>query len=114
MRVSAGFREFALDQLSVVPDVRPRPMFGGIGLYAVDVFFGILASDVLYFKVDDTNRADYVAVGSTAFRPYADRPITMSYYRVPADVLEDPAVLAVCAERAITAARSSPKKKRRR
>jgi TfoX/Sxy family transcriptional regulator of competence genes len=27
-------------------------MFGGVGLYAADVFFGILAADTLYFKVD--------------------------------------------------------------
>ena len=64
-------------------------MFGGIGLYADDVFFGILAADALYLKVDDSNRGQYEAEGMIAFQPYADKPMSMSYYQVPGRVLED-------------------------
>ena len=67
MRVSAGFREFVLDQLAGVRGLRARAMFGGVGLYAEDVFFGILAADALFFKVDDTNRREYEAAGSSPF-----------------------------------------------
>jgi DNA transformation protein and related proteins len=56
MRVTDSFRDFVIDQLGNVPDLRARAMFGGIGLYASDTFFGILAADVLYFKVDETTR----------------------------------------------------------
>lgn len=59
-------------------------MFGGIGLYAEDHFFGILAADVLYFKIDDTNRGDDEAAGARPFKPYADLPMTMPYFNVPA------------------------------
>ena len=89
MRVTDGFRTFVLEQLADVESVRARAMFGGVGLYADDVFFGILAANTLYLKVDDSNRGQYEAEGMTAFQPYSDRPttikpVTMSYYQVPA------------------------------
>src|SRR5919106_6037875 len=89
MRVSTSFREFVLDQMAGLDGLRARAMFGGVGLYANDVFFGILAADTLYLKVDDSNRGQYEAEGMTAFQPYADKPMSMSYYQVPARVLED-------------------------
>lgn len=106
LRVSSGFREFVLGQLSDVRGLYARPMFGGIGLYADGVFFGIVAGDALYFKVDDTNRADYERAGSGPFKPYADRPMTMAYYSVPAAVMEDAADLTSWAKRSIALARS--------
>ena len=71
MRVTDGFRAFVLEQLAGVESVRARAMFGGIGLYADDVFFGILAADALYLKVDDSNRGQYEAEGMTALLPAA-------------------------------------------
>jgi hypothetical protein len=55
MRVNDSFRAYVLEQLSDVKGLLPRAMFGGVGLYAGDHFFGILAADSLYFKVDDSN-----------------------------------------------------------
>ena len=69
-------------------------MFGGVGLYSGDIFFGILAADTLYLKVDDKNRSRFVAQGMTAFKPYADKAMTMPYYQIPAGVLEDADELA--------------------
>ena len=105
MRVSQGFREFVLDQLSGVADLQAKAMFGAVGLYAGDVFFGIVAADVLYLKVGDANRAAYTRAGSTPFAPYPDRPASRSYYSVPAQVLEDSRALMRWAERAIQVAR---------
>ena len=79
-------------------------MFGGVGLYAGEVFFGIVAADVLYFKVDDSTRAAYEAAGSKPFTPYADRAMTMPYYAVPVDVLESAPTLVEWARRAVAAA----------
>ena len=104
MRSSESFREFVLDELSGVRGVRARAMFGGVGLYAADVFFGIIAADTLYLKVDETNREDYELAGSHAFQPYDDKPMTMPYYNVPADVLEDRSTLARWATRAVAVA----------
>ncbi len=59
-------------------------MFGGTGRYLQGVFFALIASDMLYFKVDDSNRPDYEAAGMGPFKPFADRPAyTMQYYEVP-------------------------------
>jgi len=107
MRVSSGFRQFVLDQLADVPALSARAMFGGVGLYAHRLFFGILAADVLYLKVDEGNRPDYEAAGSAPFKPYADRPMTMSYYNVPVAVLEDATTLCQWAARSIGAVRGA-------
>ena len=104
MRSSESFREFVLEQLVGVRGIRARAMFGGVGLYADEVFFGIVAADTLYFKVDDTNRRDYEIAASYPFKPYDDKPMTMPYYNVPADVLEDRDTLARWATRAVAVA----------
>ena len=104
LRVSPDVRDFVLDQLSGVRGLRAQAMFGGVGLYAGEVFFGIVAADVLYFKVDDSTRAAYEAAGSEPFTPYGDRPASMTYYAVPLDVLESAPTLFEWARRAITAA----------
>ena len=112
MHVSVGFRNFVLGQLSGVDGLRARAMFGGVGLYAGDVFFGILAADVLFFKVDDTNRRAYEAAGSSPFKPYADRAMTMPYYDVPVVVLEDAATLQEWAAQAVAVAKAAKAPKR--
>jgi DNA transformation protein len=112
LRVSAEFRDFVLDQLARLPQLRAKRMFGGLGLYSGDCFFAIVAADELFFKVDDSTRAAYEAAGSEPFRPVIDRPVSMSYWRVPSEVLEDAGELAVWARAAIGAARNTAAKKR--
>ncbi|MCA1562933.1 MAG: TfoX/Sxy family protein [Acidobacteria bacterium] len=103
LRVSPGFKAFVLDQLADV-GVAGRPMFGGVGLYHDDLFFGIIANDVLYLKVDDLNRADYQAVDSSPFRPYPDRAGTMEYFAVPVEILESAPELGRWAAKSIAVA----------
>ena len=105
LKVSDGFKSFVLDQLSGLDGVIPKAMFGGIGLYYRDTFFGILARDTLYLKVDDTNRADYEREGMKPFKPYPGRPSTMQYYEVPAGVLESSVELVSWARKAVAVAR---------
>ena len=114
LRVSDSFRAFALDQLSSIEDLIARPMFGGFGLYAGDTFFGILAADVLYLKVDDSNRADYEKARAQPFTPFANGRMSMSYYAVPVSILESSHTLARWVERSLAAARSSKKSSKRR
>ncbi len=105
LRVSQGFRDYVLEQLGGVPRLLPRAMFGGVGLYSDGVFFGILAADLLYFKVGSSNEASYRAAGMTPFKPFADRPGTMSYWQVPVGVMEDAGELVVWARTAIEVAK---------
>ncbi len=90
MAVNRDFLNYVLEQLSALEGIASRRMFGAVGLYSNGAFFGIIAGDVLYFKVGDANRSDYESRGMAHFRPYPDRPlVSMSYFEVPVDVLED-------------------------
>jgi|ERR1039458_2546305 hypothetical protein len=61
--------------------------------------------DTLYFKVNDANRGDYEARGMGRFRPYPNKPhLSMTYYEVPADVLEDADECAAWARRSVAIA----------
>jgi DNA transformation protein len=106
--VTDDYRTFVLEQLRrATPAVlMDRAMFGGVGVYADGVFFALMADDVLYFKVDDTNRGDFKARGMGPFLPYGDPDRPMQYYEVPGDLLEDPAELGAWVERAVAVARS--------
>jgi DNA transformation protein len=115
MAVSPTFRTFVIDQLSrVVPRIRARSMFGGVGIYAGDLFFALLADDTLYFKVDDSNRPDFQAQKMSPFMPYGDEGEVMQYYQVPADLLDDPDALRPWAEKSIAVAAKKSKRARRR
>jgi DNA transformation protein len=104
LKVSAGFKSFVLDQLEELGEVTSRSMFGGVGLYHRGVFFGILARDTVYFKVGETNRADYERARMKAFRPYPNRSGVMKYHAVPLEVLESAPELATWARKAIAVA----------
>src|SRR5450432_575869 len=83
------FKEFVLDQLGALPELRARAMFGAHGLYAGDKFFGILDEGRLFFKTDAASAADYMARGMGAFTYESKgKVMTMAYHEVPPDVLE--------------------------
>jgi DNA transformation protein len=113
MPVSNDYLQYVLEQLARLPRVTSRRMFGGIGLYSDGVFFGLIASDTVFFKVDDSTRERYVSRGSEPFRPYKDRPeVSMSYFQVPADILEDADELVPWARDAVRTATASAETKR--
>ena len=103
-------KEFVLDQLGALPELRARAMFGAHGLYAGEKFFGILDEGRLFFKTDAVSAADYTARGMGPFT-YESRGkvLTMSYHEVPPDVLEQPQELVEWARRAMAIAASSKK-----
>jgi DNA transformation protein and related proteins len=105
MKVSPAYRDFVLEQLRHATPVTAKSMFGGVGIYAEDGFFAVIADDRLYFKVDATNRPDFESEGMQPFTPYPDRNVTMSYYEVPVSVLEDVDQLRAWARRSIAVAR---------
>ena len=106
MSVSPSFRTFVLEQLArATSGVRARSMFGGVGIYAAELFFALMDDDTLYFKVDDATRPLFEDRGMVPFRPYGEDGEVMQYYEVPADVLEDPAALGAWVEAALAVAR---------
>jgi DNA transformation protein len=103
--VSDEFLEFVLDQFSSWGGVTARKMFGGAGLYRDGKMFGLVADDVAYLKVDDSNRERFIEADSGPFKPYPDKPGTMPYYEIPAEVLEQPDLLAEWAAQSLAIAR---------
>jgi DNA transformation protein and related proteins len=114
MAVSRDYLQYVLEQLARLPQVTSRRMFGGVGLYSDGVFFGIIDNDTVFFKTDDSTRETYIARGSEPFRPYKDRPeVSMSYFQVPADVLEDTDELVPWARAAVRTAAALAETKRK-
>ncbi len=115
MAVTNSFRTFVLEQLSrAVPGIRGRPMFGGVGIYASDLFFALIADDAVYFKTDATTQTEFESRGMVPFRPSGNGGETMKYHQLPEDVLENPETLSVWANRAIAVARKAKARPSRR
>ena len=111
MSVSEEYLVFVIDQLSYLGPIRIRRMFGGAGIYYEGHFFAIVADDVLYFKVDDSNRRDYEAAGMEPFTfTVDDKEAVMSFYEVPVDVLENKEKVSQWALKAICVAQSAKRK----
>jgi DNA transformation protein len=112
MSVTDSFRTFTLEQLQrCAQGIRARSMFGGVGIYAGDLFFALIDNDTLYLKVDDTTRPRFVSAGLQPFRPYGDDGEVMQYYEVAAEVLEDADSLREWVEEAIGVARRARRSK---
>ena len=110
-----SFKEFVADQLGALPDLRVRAMFGGFGLYQADRFFAILIEGRLYFKTDRQNRAAYVERGMKPFiYEKAMRTVSVKYFEVPPEILEDRQELVIWAGRAIQAATTLPPKRKKK
>jgi DNA transformation protein len=104
MAVSKQYLDYLLGQLKGLGGVEARRMFGGLGLYSRGTFFGLLYKDRLYFKTDDATRPEYEARGSEGFQPRPGVKVQMTYYTVPAEVLEDDDELVRWAQKAVSAA----------
>lgn len=91
MTLDKNFHDFVInDLLASVSGISSRTMFGGYGIYKHGVIFAIIAGGRLYFKVDDTNRSDFEEYDSQPF-VYSQgkhRSTTMSYWELPADIME--------------------------
>ncbi len=106
-----SFKEFVVDQLRDLPQLRTKAMFGGHGLYAGDKFFGILMDGRLYFKTDDRSRPVYEKHGMGPFiYEKARRTMTMRYYEVPSEILENSAELVDWAKLAVQVTNVCPGK----
>jgi DNA transformation protein and related proteins len=120
MAVRPQFLAFVLEQLAGVNSLRANRMFGAIGLYSGDLFFGLIDDDTVYFKTDESNIAPYRERNMPRFMPFPDRPeVAMGYRQVPADIIEDTEEFVAWARRsaavagAARLAKSRPRAKKR-
>jgi DNA transformation protein len=108
MAVQPQFLAYILEQLHALGSLRSRRMFGGVGLYSGDLFFGLIDDDTVFFKADPSNSADYIARNMPRFMPFPDRPdAVMAYYQVPADIIEDSESLVSWARKSVAVALAS-------
>ena len=110
MGVTDEYLTYVVDQLGHMVRIEVKRMFGGASIYCDGVMFALVADDVLYLKVDDSNRPDFDAVGMKAFQPFPEKATRMSYYEVPGDVLEQKAVLGPWAQKALRIAEEKGKR----
>ncbi len=105
MALSGEYLDYVLDQLAGLGRVRARRMFAAAGLYCDDLFFGIVSGDTLYLRADELTRAHYTSRALEPFRPYPGRPeVSINYFAVPAQVLEDPAELTQWSRQSVAVA----------
>lgn len=109
-----SFRAFVLDQLSTLPELRAKAMFGAHGLYSGDKFFGILDEGRLYFKTDAQSQTEYLSRGMGPFTyETKGKVMSMAYHEVPPEVLEQPQELTLWARRAIQIAEAKKAEKKK-
>ncbi len=112
MPIDEGLAALVHEQLAPLGRISVRRMFGGAGVYADGLMFGLIADDRLFFKVAGTSvaassvaassMARYVAEGSEPFAFEArGRTIVMSYWRVPERLLDEPEELVAWARQAL-------------
>lgn len=102
----SAYVEYAVEQMTQWAPVSARRMFGGYGIYRDGIMFALIADDQLYFKVDECSRQSYQGAGSRPFT-YENgkgKTVTMSYWELPADVLDDIGMLSMWADKAYTVA----------
>lgn len=107
------FHDYVMgDMLCGIPGVRSRPLFGGYGIYKSGVFFALISDHELYFKADAGNRKYFEELGSGPFVYRRDgKSMTMSYWKVPEEVIENRAKLSLWVERSVAAALRDKNKK---
>jgi DNA transformation protein len=100
-----AFADFILEILRPWRPVTARRMFGGHGIYHSGVMFALIADGVLYLKVDEESRTEFQAAGLVPFVYEAKgRRVSLSYYRAPDTMLDEPDVAREWAERGWQAA----------
>lgn len=101
MPVSNDFLDYVIDQLSNWGEINTKRMFGGAALYNDGLAFALVSNDVVYLKVDETNKDKYIQFGSSPLKPFKSDAIVPSFYNVPDEVFEDSDIFIEWAEESL-------------
>ena len=105
--------DFIRELFAEFGDVHIRRMFGGAGLYAGAVMFGLVSDDLIYLKADEETAPAFERERCAPFTyttKHGKRAL-MSYWRLPDRLYDDPTELALWARQALAAARKGAAKK---
>lgn len=122
MSESAADLAFAQDLFSGMGRVETRRMFGGAGLYAGKIMFGLIDDGRIYLKTDVALMADLKAAGAAPWiyterrGPKAGIPVETSYWSLPESAVDEPEEACAWGRRALAVAeaRKAAAPKRRR
>lgn len=115
---TSSFVSYLLEDVFIgIHDLSSRAMFGGFGLYKNGIMFGLVSDDEVFFKVDIHTIPKYEMIGSRPFTYVHNdkKQITLSYWLVPSDVLENREQVCLWIEESYQVAlraKTSPKKER--
>ena len=114
MPLRPEFRDYVVDLLAGLGEVKIKLMFGGAGVYFKDQMFALLADERIYLKANDETRGAFEAEGSKpfVFESKAGETIMTSYVEVPSRLLDDTDELAKWARRAYEVALKGRAKKK--
>jgi DNA transformation protein len=98
--------DFIREIFAVFGAVSLRRMFGGAGLYADGVMFGLVSDGLIYLKADAATAPDFEREGCAPFEygTKAGKRAVMSYWRLPDRLYDDAEELAVWAARSLAVA----------
>jgi DNA transformation protein and related proteins len=102
--------EFIRDLFAPFGPVTVRRMFGGAGIYSEGLMFALVFDGAIFLKVDEASIPDFEREGSRPFvytrakSPGKVGRASLSYWRLPERLYDDPEELAVWAERALAIA----------
>jgi DNA transformation protein and related proteins len=107
MVASNSFAEFLREQLAPIGHITMRRMFGKTGVFCDGLMLGMVADNMLYFRVDDGNRDAFKEAEVAPPLNYRKRgsTIDLSFWRAPERLFDQPDELVSWARIALQAAR---------
>jgi DNA transformation protein len=107
MVASDSFAEFVCEQLAPLGLITMRRMFGKTGVFCDGFMLGMVRDNMLYFRVDDDNRATFKEAKSFPPLNYEKKgqTIDLSFWLVPERLFDEPDELVTWARAALAAAR---------
>jgi len=112
--------EFIVELFAPFGPVTVRRLFGGAGLFAEGLMFGLVFDGAIFLKVDDASIHDFQREGSVPFvytrakSPGRVGRHSLSYWRLPKRLYDDPEELVSWARRAFAIAERGKAAPRRR
>ena len=99
------FAAYVVDLLQTIGPCYAKGMFGGFGIFLEGLMFALVADNVLYLKVDDDNRADFLELGLQAFSyEKQGKSMNLSYFQAPEEAMESGDVMQLWGSSAYSAA----------
>ena len=112
--------EFIRELFTPFGPVTVKRMFGGAGIWSDGLMFGLVFDGAIFLKVDETSIPDFEREGSKPFvytRAKSKGRVgraSLSYWRLPERLYDDPDELATWATRALSIAQHKKLAPRRR